>query len=163
MFGEGRTEGQGTVSIVADNGSELVIANAHLSTSSPANVLSTKLIYSTAVPNFDTACLEFRDGSGDTIPFDAGYCAFYIEPHADNPSWPSIKSRLHPDAASAVLATGIMPITGTVRQIGDMPIEALAKLYGQRTAMGARAIKLLPETTDAPEKLSKMSPAPREQ
>ena len=80
---------------------------------------------------------------------------------------PVIEPR-HPDATAAILVTGVHPtfggVTGGPRSNAGMrekSADELGALYGARTGLGARMLKVLPSLTDAPEKLSTISGAPR--
>ena len=100
--------------------------------------------------------------SGCVLPFDAGYweCKVSVPPDSIAPR--------HPAATAAVLDTGVKTvpfggITGGPRSTSGtsgMSANDLGTLYKHRTALGARQIKSLPDTTDAPEGLSKIPQEP---
>ena len=103
------------------------------------------------------------------IPFDAGYCAYTVYPCRDSTQPIDMRTSIqprHPEAAYAILFTGVTAFGGITAgprsQTGLHSItpNELGLLYKQRTALCARNIKALPDTTDAPINLLKVTDLP---
>lgn len=159
---EARTVGRGTARMQLTDGTIMTIHNAHLYPEGTANVLATRNIADKAVIDFNTMALRLRNG--ELLPFDAGYCSFYVHPCGLN----IIKAtHRHPEATSAILNTGVRSffggITGGPRNASgtsELSPEELGFLYKRRTALGARRIKDLPDSTNAPQELKKIPQHP---
>ena len=169
------TAGVGRACLRTASGIDLVVREAHLYVGGAANVLATAPIHDRARPDLDQQCLRIL-ADGTTIPFDAGYCSFRAMPisasrDTSTPAKPILYTSVdlpmrHPDAVSAMLLTGVhfggvtgAPVAKDASR--ELHPEALGHLYGMRTALGSAAIRALPETTDAPAKLSSVPDLPR--
>ena len=162
------TDGTGVARVKTKSGVEIVIPGAHLYLNGRHNVYATR---SMKTAGHEDAGVRLSDGT--LLPFDAGYYDMYVEPasatQAPEKNITPPGDTREPDAASAILATGVHPvhfggITGGPRsQAGmrEMTTDEVGDLYGKRTALGARALKELPKSTDAPKRLSELPPLPR--
>ena len=169
-----RTQGVGTAYLKTAGGIVLCLENAHLYEGGLHNVVATRQISDTAYIDADSASLVMKV-DGTRLPFDSGYCAMDVQPlpagflESHTLVWrktedPDTKPR-HPDAAGALLGqtTALLSAFGgitkgplTAAGTHSMSNEHLGKLYSDRTGLDARTIKGLHETTDAPERLSRM-------
>ena len=178
----GRTSGVGEAHLVRADGTTMILKQAHLYTAGLHNVVATREVDDRCRIDFDKKGLHVL-GDGSLLPFDGGYCAMKVKPlptvgDATIDFTPTIAPR-HPDAVSAILATGIHlgtltadvlatrdshfgGVTGGPRSNSGMRMaaEPLGRLYKHRTALGARAIKNLPKTTDAPDVLMSIPDQP---
>ena len=160
---EAYTVGKGTARMQLNDGTVLVIHDAHLYPQGTANVLATRNIADKAIINFKSMALQCSDG--DMLPFDAGYCAFHVRPILNKSDLDTMQR--HPDATSAILNTGVRTyfggITGGPRNTSGTSTqspEELGSLYKHRTALGARRLKALPDSTNAPPNLKKIPQLP---
>ena len=169
-----RTQGVGTAYLKTSDGTVLCLQNAHLYEGGLHNVVATRKFAESAYIDADSTTLVMR-ADGKRLPFDSGYCAMNVQPlpagflESHTLTWrdtedPDTKPR-HPDAADALLghtATLLSEFGGitkgplTAAGTHAMSNEQLGKLFSDRTGLDARTLKGLPETTDAPERLSKM-------
>ena len=160
-----RTTGRGTVQLSLIDGTILCIENAHLYPQAKHNVISTRCIADKALVDFKANGLRIRS-SDRLIPFDAEYCTMYIQPKAP------LEQPRHPDAFAAILATdsryfsdgrpcfgGITKGPRDASTMRNSPSD-MGTLYEARTALAARRLKALPNTTDAPTELSKLPQKP---
>ncbi len=175
------TEGVGTAYISTADGTMLCIHGAHLYSRGLHNVVATRKIDREAHVDTERHCLTLRS-TGVSLPFDAGYCAMYVRPlapewfdqvasvtlytgHGDIPALPEATPR-HPDAAEAILTTssrctdillshfgGITKGPRTDAGLHSLTAEQLGALYHRRTGLESRALKSLPDVTDAPDRL----------
>jgi hypothetical protein len=160
------TRGCGTACVLLADGTRLVIKNAHLYPGN-ANVVATRKINATLDPD-----VGMRLPGGDILPFDAGYCAAYITPATEDAYLSRYQTTSidedtprHPETVAAILATGVHfgGVTGGARSTAgnrEHSAEELGQLYKTRTALGARQLKALPDTTNAPTALSSIPQLP---
>ena len=150
------TGGRGTAKMLVADGTLITFANAHFYPEGKYNVVATRLFEDRAVINTTDKCLRPVSGGAD-IPFDAGYCNVYIQ-FVDVSV---ISMDMHPEALTAILATNLHfggisggPLAPT-KKLSD---DETALLWKRRTALGAPALKALPDSTDAPASLKKIAP-----
>lgn len=162
-----KTQGMGTAIFVKD-GVEYSIKNAHLFEGAKANCIATRHLESSWVDTEHNA-LKLKDGA---IPFDAGYCNLSVRFRQDtsdnNPDVDPDPPR-HPAAARAILLFGTKHfggITGNASSragTGGLTTDEMGNLYFSRTNLNPRILKLLPDVTDAPDVLRKLTDLPSNQ
>ncbi|MGB0243952.1 MAG: reverse transcriptase domain-containing protein [Candidatus Nanopelagicales bacterium] len=161
----GRTDGKGLARVITANGDIIEFTDAHLCKGAKECVLSTEAIEKNAILDMANRGLRLLDGNM-LIPFDAGYCSIGVRPDADNIYGTTTDGR-HPDARTAILATGIHfggvtsnpqnPTAGT----REMTTEEIGKLYANRTALSGGSLRMLAATADVHTKLSNVPSTPR--
>ena len=146
----------------------ITIKDAHLYPGGAANILATRRIADRAFIDFAGDGMRLISND-QLIPFDAGYCAYHVYPCRDSSQPIEMRTPIqprHPEAAFAILFTGVTAFGGVTAgprfQTGlhSLTPNELGLLHKQRTALGARNIKALPDTTDAPNNLLKVTDLP---
>jgi len=164
------TEGQGTAHFRLADGNVIVIKGAHLYPRSTSNVVATRKT-TAAVVDLDNDGLRIK-ATGDLLLFDAGYCAMRVFPSVGyDVNWPmdpTVETR-HPIARAAILefgTTAMTPFGGvtggqkSTAGVRDMGVAQLGRLYANRTGLGPRRLKALPDATDAPKALRRLPELP---
>lgn len=164
-----RTSGVGTATITLATGQTITLRNAHLYERGTSNVVATSRLPAHVTVDIKSQCLAIADTEGvvqGVLPFDAGYCNLRIDPGTTG-----YFGTRHPEARSAILITGIDPVGGAFGGITgppqsrtgmrEMNLDDLGRLWAMRTGLGVRALKALPDCTNAPKSLASLPDAPR--